>query len=141
VGVRAATPEDAAAIAEVCLAAARAAWGDEAPAIDPPDILGGELVAEDGAGVTGFAIVKDGEIDLLFTHPRVWGRGAGRALVVAAEDALRDAGCAEVSLWTEERNASARRLYQASGWRKTTDARDRVWNGVALRELRYRKRL
>ena len=71
----------------------------------------------------GFAIVKDCAIDLLFTHPRAWGRGAGRALVVAAEDALRDAGCAEVSLWTEERNASARRVYQASGWRKTTDSR------------------
>ena len=140
-GVRAATPEDAPAIAEVFLAAARESWGDEAPAMEPPEILGGELVAEDGAGITGFAIVKDGEIDLLFTHPRVWGRGAGRALVVAAEDALREEGCKEVSLWTEERNASARRLYQASGWRKTTDVRERVWNGVALRELRYRKRL
>ena len=45
------------------------------------------------------------------------------------------------SLWTEERNASARRVYQASGWRKTTDSRERVWNGATLRELRYRKRL
>jgi hypothetical protein len=102
VGVRAATPEDAAAIAEVCLAAARESWGEDVPAIDPPEILGGELVAE---------------------------------------DALRGAGCTEVSLWTEERNASARRVDQASGWRKTAGARDRVWNGVALRELRYRKRL
>ena len=68
-------------------------------------------------------------------------RGRPRALVVAAEDALRDAGCAEVSLWTEERNASARRVYQASGWRKTKEVRERVWNGAPLRELRYRKRL
>ena len=142
-GIRAATAEDAAAIAEVFLAAA-GAWGvagEEAPAMEPPPIRGGELVAEDDDGIAGFAIVEDCAIDLLFTHPRAWGRGAGRALVVAAEDALRDAGCAEVSLWTEERNASARRVYQASGWRKTTDSRERVWNGAPLRELRYRKRL
>jgi GNAT superfamily N-acetyltransferase len=140
-GIRAATPEDAAAIAEVFVAAAEESWGDEAPAMEPPPIRGGELVAEDADGITGFAIVNDCEIDLLFTHPRAWGRGAGRALVVAAEDALRDAGCKEASLWTEERNASARRVYQASGWRKTTDSRERVWNGATLRELRYRKRL
>lgn len=140
-GIRAATQEDAAAIAEVFLAAARESWGDEAPVMEPPPIHGGELVAEDDDGITGFAIVKDCGIDLLFTHPRAWGRGAGRALVVAAEDSLRAAGCTEVSLWTEERNASARRVYQASGWRKTTDSRERVWNGARLRELRYRKRL
>ena len=140
-GIRAATADDAAAIAEVFLAAARKSWGDEAPAMEPPALHGGELVAEDDDGLTGFAIVNDSEIDLLFTHPRAWGRGAGRALVVAAEDALRDAGCSEASLWTEERNVSARRVYQASGWRKTTDSRERVWNGATLRELRYRKRL
>jgi GNAT superfamily N-acetyltransferase len=140
-GVRAATQEDAAAIAEVFRAAATESWDDEAPVMEPLEIHGGELVAEDDDGITGFAIVKDCGIDLLFTHPRAWGRGAGRALVVAAEDALRDAGCAEVSLWTEERNAGARRVYQASGWRKTTDSRERVWNGATLRELRYRKRL
>lgn len=140
-GIRAATQEDAAAIAEVFLAAARESWGDEAPVMEPPPIHGGELVAEDDDGITGFGIVKDCGIDLLFTHPRAWGRGAGRALVVAAEDSLRAAGCTEVSLWTEERNASARRVYQASGWRKTTDSRERVWNGATLRELRYRKRL
>ena len=144
-GIRAATAEDAAAIAEMFLSGAREAWGladDELPAeMEPPEIHGGELVAEDDDGITGFAIVQDSEIDLLFTHPRAWGRGAGRALVVAAEDALRDAGCAEVSLWAEERNTSARRFYQASGWHKTTDSRARVWNGVPLRELRYRKRL
>ena len=142
--VRAATADDAAAIAEVFLAAARESWGaagGEAPVLEPLQMHGGELVAEDDEGITGFAIVKDSEIDLLFTHPRAWGRGAGRALVVAAEDALRDAGCSEVSLWTEERNASARRVYQASGWRKTTESRERVWNGAPLRELRYRKRL
>ena len=143
--IRPATAEDAAAIAEMFLSGAREAWGladDELPAeMEPPEIHGGELVAEDDDGVVGFAIVKDCEIDLVFTHPRAWGRGAARALLLAAEDALRAAPCAEVSLWTEERNASARRIYQASGWRKTKELRERVWNGTAMRELRYRKRL
>jgi GNAT superfamily N-acetyltransferase len=140
--IRPATAEDAAAIAEMFLASVREAWGgggDEE--MDPPQLNGGELVAEDEDGIVGFAVVEDCAVELLFTHPRAWGRGAARALVVAAEDALRDTGCAEVSLWTEERNANARRLYQASGWRKTKEVRERVWNGAPLRELRYRKRL
>ena len=143
--VRAATAEDAAAIAEMFLTGAREAWGlapDELPAeMEPPQLSGGELVVEDDDGIAGFAVLGDCEIDILFTHPRAWGLGAGRALLLASEDALRDAPCAEVSLWTEVRNANARRIYQASGWRKTKDVRERVWNGTAMRELRYRKRL
>jgi GNAT superfamily N-acetyltransferase len=143
--IRPATADDAAAIAEMFLSGAREAWGlapDELPAeMEPPAINGGELIVEDEDGLAGFAIIKDCEIDLLFTHPRAWGRGAGRALLLAAEDALRSAPCGEVSLWTEERNANARRIYQASGWRKTKELRERVWNGTAMRELRYRKRL
>ena len=143
--IRAATAEDAAAIAEMFLSGAREAWGlapEELPAeMEPPKLHGGELVAEDDDGVVGFAVVKDCEIDLLFTHPRAWGRGAARALLLAAEDALRGAPCAEVSLWTEERNANARRIYQATGWRKTKELRERDWNGTTMRELRYRKRL
>ncbi len=142
--VRPATDEDAAAIAEVFLASGREAWGvagDEATEMEPPRLNGGELVAEDEDGIVGFAVIEDCAVELLFTHPRAWGRGAGRALLVAAEAALRDAGCAEVTLWTEERNTSSRRVYQASGWRKTKEVRERVWNGAPLRELRYRKRL
>ena len=143
--VRPATKKDAAAIAAMFLSGDLEAWGlapDEMPAeMEPPQLDGGELVAEDDEGIVGFAVIKDCEIDILFTHPRAWGRGAGRALLVAAEDALRDAHCGEVSLWTEERNANARRIYQASGGRKTKELRERVWNGTAMRELRYRKRL
>ena len=91
------------------------------------------------SGVVGFAVIKGCELDLLYTRPRAWGRGAGRALLVAAEQALRDAGCGEVTLWTEERNERARRVYQASGWRPDGEVRERVWNGAPLRELRYRK--
>jgi GNAT superfamily N-acetyltransferase len=142
--VRPATAKDAAAIAEVFLAAGRESWGvaGEAPAeMEPPRLSGGELVAEDEDGIVGFVLIEGCSIELLATHPRVWGRGDARALLVAAEAALREAGCGEVTLWTEERNATARRVYQASGWRKEKELRERVWNGAPMRELRYRKRL
>jgi GNAT superfamily N-acetyltransferase len=143
--VRPATPEDTATMAEIFITAARAAWGfagDEAlDAMQPPELAGGELVVEDKGRVVGFAVVKGCELDLLYTSPDAWGRGAGRALLVAAEHSLRDAGCTEVTLWTEERNERARRIYQASGWRPGKEVRERVWNGAPLRELRYRKLL
>jgi GNAT superfamily N-acetyltransferase len=141
--IRAATAADAAAIAEVFVAGQElwAEEGDTPAAMAPPEIAGDEMVAEDDDGIVGFAIIKGCEVDLLFTHPRAWGQGAGRALIVAAEDALRAAPCSEVSLWTEERNSRARRVLQASGWRKTKELREREWNDAPLRELRYRKRL
>ena len=143
--MRPAVQADAAAMAEVFLAAARAAWGfagePALAAMRPPVFRGLALVAEEGDAVIGFAVTAGCQLDLLYTHPRAWGRGAGRALLAAAEAALRDGGCAEASLWTEERNERPRRIYEAAGWRTDGEVRERVWNDVSLRELRHRKRL
>jgi GNAT superfamily N-acetyltransferase len=143
--VRAAEAADYDAMAELFLAAARAAWGfagEHALAeMRAPAFTGGELVAEDEHGVAGFVIARDCVIDLLYTHPRRWGTGAGRLLLAAGEDALRDAGCTEATLWTEERNERPRRFYEAAGWRTDGEVKERVWNGAPLRELRYRKAL
>jgi len=132
-------------MAELFLAAARAAWsfaGDEALAAGhAPAFTGGEIVAEAGGEVVGFVVPVSCEIDLLYTHPRAWGSGAGGALLAAGEAALREAGCAEATLWTEERNERPRRFYEAAGWRTDGEAKERVWNGAPLRELRYTKRL
>ncbi len=132
-------------MAELFLAAGRAAWGfagDEALAgMRAPAFTGGEIVAEDETGVIGFVVAANCEIALLYTHPRTWGSGAGRALLTAGEDALREAGCREATLWTEERNERPRRFYEAAGWRAGGEAKERVWNGAPLRELRYRKAL
>jgi GNAT superfamily N-acetyltransferase len=143
--VRAAEAADHDAMAELFLAAARAAWGFVGePALaemSAPAFTGGELVAEDEHGVAGFVIAVRCEIDLLYTHPRTWGMGLGRALLTAGEDKLREAGCTEATLWTEERNERPRRFYEAAGWRTDGELRERVWNGAPLRELRYRKAL
>jgi GNAT superfamily N-acetyltransferase len=143
--VRAAEPADHPAMAEVFLAAGRAAWGfaGEAAleAMRAPAFTGGELVAEDEHGVAGLVIAAHGEIDLLYTHPRVWGSGLGRELLAAGEAQLREAGCTEATLWTEERNERPRRFSEEAGWRADGEARERVWNNAPLRELRYRKTL
>ena len=143
--IRRALPEDTPAMADAFLAAGRMAWGFAGEValagMRAPDFPGGELVAEDAEGVVGFAVLDGCELDLLYTHPRVWGRGAGRLLLSAAEDALRAAGCREATLWTEERNLRPRGVYEAAGWRTDGEVRERIWNGAPLRELRYRKPL
>src|SRR3954453_15827251 len=68
-------------MAEVFLAAGRAAWGfagEEALAAMRAPFFGrGELVAEDESGVVGFVAPVACAIDLLYTHPRAGGSGAG----------------------------------------------------------------
>jgi GNAT superfamily N-acetyltransferase len=132
-------------MAAVFLAAARAAWGfagaEALAAMRAPFFGRGEIVAVDDLGVAGFVAPVACEIDLLYTHPRVWGSGIGRLLLDAGEAALRDAGCTDATLWTEERNERPRRVYEAAGWRHDGGVRERVWNGTPLRELRYRKTL
>ena len=83
-------------------------------------------MAEDEQGVVGFVVPVGCEIALLYTHPRAWGGGRRRALLAAGEAALRERGCSEATLWTEERNERPRRFYEAAGWRSTRRARARV---------------
>src|SRR3954468_4514983 len=130
-------------MAEAFLAPGRAAWGfpgEEALAAMRAPFFGrGELVAEDESGVVGFVAPVACAIDLLYTHPRAWGSAPGRALLAAAEPALRESGCTAATLWTEERNERARRVYEAAGWRPDGQVKERVRNGAPRRELRYRK--
>jgi GNAT superfamily N-acetyltransferase len=147
VSFRAATAADAAALSAVFVAAGREAWGhfigeEVWEAIEPPALeREGMLVAEDEEGITGFVRVTPCELDLIYTHPRVWGRGVGRALLDAGVEALRELGCTSATLWTEERNERPRRVYEAAGWRPDGEVREREWHGVPLRELRYRLQL
>jgi GNAT superfamily N-acetyltransferase len=154
--IRPAGEHDAAAMAEVFLQAGRAAWSEfvdveRMAAFELPVdqwMTGAVLVAEDGDGVVGFTSTHTAEeeeglgvLATLYTRPSAWGRGAGRALLDAALAALRAQGCREAILWTEERNARARHVYDAGGWRLDGAVREREWQGAPLRELRYRRRL
>jgi ribosomal protein S18 acetylase RimI-like enzyme len=158
VTIRRATAADAPAIGAVFDAAVRAGWtylGElaqtpmfepeewdrEVADHEPPNVL---LVAADAAGaVRGFVAAHpaDGELFLLFVDPAAAGRGVGRRLLDAAHDALRDAGCREVFLYTHERNERALAVYRAAGYRPDGAVRDSEFRGTAMRELRLVKPL
>jgi GNAT superfamily N-acetyltransferase len=158
VSLRRAQPGDARAIAAVFDAAVRQGWAylgemvqrplygpeywDELVAAHaPPDAL---LVATQEADrVVGFVAVHaaEGELYLLFVDPDQAGRGAGRALLEAGHDLLRETGNTEAFLFTEERNTRAREVYAAAGYLPNGDVRVSDFRGEPLREVRLVKAL
>jgi ribosomal protein S18 acetylase RimI-like enzyme len=107
----------------------------------PPNTL---LVAVEQPGnVIGFAAVHppENEMFLLFVHPEHAGRGVGRALLNAAHEALRAAGCREAILYTHEQNKRAIAVYEAAGYRRDGFVRESDFRGVHLREPRFVKML
>jgi GNAT superfamily N-acetyltransferase len=150
--LRQAVPDDLPAIASLTVASAREAFAHIGPVERlvarveewEPRLAAAEnaFVAVDEEGeVVGLAFTGACELQFFFTHPSVWGRGVGRALLTAAEEALRAAGCTEAFLYTEERNHRPRRVYAAAGWLPDGGVKERDWLGVPLRELRLRKHL
>ena len=109
------------------------------------------LVAEQGGAVVAFAITRPsadddadgqvGELDGFYAAPAVWGHGVGRALLVAAVDALREDGFSHATLWTAADNHRPRRIYETAGWRLDGTTRHRHLAGAEFDELRYRLRL
>jgi ribosomal protein S18 acetylase RimI-like enzyme len=156
--VRRAVADDAASIGAVFDAAVRENWtflGEladrpmfTAPYWDdlvadhvPPDAL---LVATDATNrVLGFTAVhvEGGEMFLLFVDPAQTGRGLGRLLLDAAHDVLRAGGVREAFLYAEERNARARSVYAAAGYRPDGTIRESDFHGMPLREVRLVKPL
>lgn len=92
-------------------------------------------IAEDDAGrAMGFAMADRGQGTLfaLFVRPDAEGRGAGRALLAAAEAWLFEGGWEEVWLLTgREPGLRAHRVYRSAGW---------LPNGEEGGQLRYVKR-
>ena len=142
--IRPARPADGPALREVLTAAGVEAWGaflgagriEEANrSTDQP----ADLVAEDEHGVFAFVAwdAASGEISRLYTHPRGWDRGAGRALLERALAALKEAGIEQAWLNTEERNDRGCGFYERLGWRREGAPRIRDWHGVRLCEPRY----
>ena len=131
--VRRATAKYTPAIGAVFDAAVRAGWGFlgelaqqpmfhtqdwDQPVTDhaPPNAL---LVAAEQAGtVLGYTAARPGdrEMFLLLVEPTYAGQGVGRALLGAAHDALRDAGCKQAFLSTHEQNDRALATYKRAGY-------------------------
>ena len=108
-------------------------------------------MAEVGGAIAGFALARPsedhdagphvGEVHMLYVRPEASRRGLGRTLLAAAQDALRDAGYPEATLWTGSENHRPRALYEAAGWRLDGAERRFDYLGVELVNLRYRRRL
>jgi ribosomal protein S18 acetylase RimI-like enzyme len=151
--IRRAKADDARAIGEVFDAAVRAGWtylGELAqrPMFTPqdwdrlvaehapPNVL---LVATDEGGrILGYTAVhpEDVEMFLLFVDPAHARRGVGRALLDAAHDALRAAGCTQAFLYVHEQNERALAVYERAGYRPDGSIRESDFEGTAIRELR-----
>jgi GNAT superfamily N-acetyltransferase len=112
----------------------------------PPPVA--TLVAEVDGVVAGFAGVgrsRDdpafGELYTIYVEPSRWSTGAGRALIEAAEDALRRHGFSEAMLWVLEGNERAERFYRLAGWEHDGGRKVEELQGAELTEVRYRKPL
>ena len=118
-----------------------AEWDKDVADHAPPNVL---LVATDeGDRVVGFTAAhpKDCEMYLLFVDPAAAGRGVGRMLLAAADNALRAAGCREAFLYTHEQNARALHVYASAGYRPDGSVRESDFRGTMMREVRLVKRL
>lgn len=80
-----------------------------------------------------------GYILSLYVHPRYFRRGYGRALLGAAEDALRAKGHAGSFLYVLDTNAGARRFYERCGYVWDGSALDCGVGGQRLTDMRYLK--
>jgi ribosomal protein S18 acetylase RimI-like enzyme len=163
--VRRASPDDAAAIAEVHVRT----WQDAYEHVFGAERLAGvtveqrlpmwhqilhdpeqtALVAEDETGrIVGWCTVApsrdadaDGELWGIYVRSEAWGSGVGSALLAAGIEALRASGYREVILWVLEDNPRARRFYEREGWAFDGVRKQDEFLGVKVTEVRYRRGL
>ena len=86
---------------------------------DSPDLF---LVGEEAGVVVGSVMAgydgHRGWINYLAVEPGRQRSGRGRALMAAAEERLRDRGCAKINLQVRDTNEAARGFYEAIGYRQ-----------------------
>jgi putative acetyltransferase len=78
-------------------------------------------LAEDDAGLAGYAAVAPAWLTHLYIHPDYQGRGVGDLLLAKAME-----GAQTLQLWTFQRNARARTFYEKRGFAlvRLTDGAD-----------------
>ena len=81
-----------------------------------------------------------GHLARLYVDPRHWSRGVGRLLYAAALEQLRRDGFPAATLWTLEANDKVRAWYERLGWR-TTGVRKTVYAPAGIDDVQYRLEL
>ena len=93
-----------------------------------PDRAAGWIAEVDGGPAGSVFCVPDGEttarLRLLLVEPWARGLGLGATLVGQCLQFAREAGYADITLWTYDRLAAARKVYQAAGFSLTSEDRD-----------------
>ena len=163
VKVRPATPADAAGVAAVWEASARAGFEFLLPPGHPfptPDgarfaalltearvrVLvadaGGELLGHSTFGTSRDADVAPevGEVRSFFVSPATWRQGVGGKLMGAALAGLADLGFEHATLWSFEANERANAFYESQGFERDGATRtEEVWANIP--QVRYRRTL
>jgi GNAT superfamily N-acetyltransferase len=160
--VRPARADEAVALAAVHLASWQAAYAPLIPAVFVEGIdpavweakwrawLADEQVRAsvlDASGeIVGLSLVgpsRDadragwGELRLLYLLPEIWGSGAARLLHRVALSDLVRLGHEHLLLWVFRDNPRARGFYEQQGWALIEGARDAIFDGVGVAEVRY----
>jgi ribosomal protein S18 acetylase RimI-like enzyme len=165
VTTRRATPEDAQAIAEVEVAAWRAAYGHLMPVeyldalsvddkartwatdLEKHGLAGRKRthVAIDGGSVVGFSLAGipmgaepgSGLLYFLYVAQPFWGTGLARELMDAVTADFIDQGITTGYLWVLADNGRARRFYERTGWRTDGETTMTRYGRSNLRSVRY----
>ena len=123
--------------------------GTRGPEHTPETVLVVEL---EGGPLVGFAMTGHerqlsplsearGELWAINIAPEAWGRGLGRLLLRAAEQALSDEGHGEAVLWVVAANERARRFYERAGWYADGAEKRDASLGFEIHEVRYARGL
>lgn len=108
------------------------------------------LLVEDGGELVGLSACGEsrdedagpavGEVRSFFVAAGRWGQGAGRTLMAAVLDSLRERGFAEATVWSFAANERANRFYESHGFeRDGAERTEEAW--AQLPEVRYRRAL
>jgi ribosomal protein S18 acetylase RimI-like enzyme len=167
--IRAATETDAPGVAEVQVAAWKAAYRGLMPdsLLDALSLVEREeiwqrviaqqkfrlVVAEQGRKIIGFVNYgpcRDpdavpgfaGEILAIYVDPEHWHKGIGQELLATALSGLESAGFKEAVLWVLDSNSLARIFYERAGFAFDGAAKsEMVGDNATLRDVRYRRPL
>ena len=103
------------------------------------------FVADEEGRVVAFVSVgpaqdddQVGELYAIYALPEAWGTGAGRTLIRAGVQALREGGYPAAILWVLEDNPRARRFYEREGWELDGAEKEDDFLGVRVAEVRCR---